>query len=373
MTDLSGQQLGTYAISEKVGAGGMATVYRAFHEATQRDVAIKVLPESLADDEGFVARFQREAQTLASLQHPHILPVFDYGQQGKLAYLVMPYLPFGTLKARMVRGLRFKDALRLFTQVASAVDYAHRKELLHRDIKPANVLLDESDNALLADFGLVKLAEDSGEHLTTSGVILGTPAYMSPEQAQSGEIDQRSDIYALGVMLYEMLVGKRPFEGDSALSLMYRHVNEPPPSPRLTRPDLPAALVAVMLQALAKRPEQRYQTAGDLIAALDTALESSTVIQMMSSSPQEITALGMQTATLESGPQTAILDEDKQRQALVGSALAEVERDGGSLSSASGARRRIPALPTLVVVLIVLYVMVCLVGGVYLVIQNIGG
>lgn len=269
MADMIGKKLGAYQLLSVIGIGGMATVYRAVQTAMNREVAIKVLSIDPAHDpERTFARFQREAELLAKLQHVHILPVFDYGVEKNSAYLVMPFMPNGTLEDHIRKSpLSLMDVQRLFSQVASGLDYAHRQGIIHRDLKPSNVLLDASYNALLADFGLARLAKSSSS-LTGTGHALGTPYYMSPEQVRGGELDSRSDLYALGVLLYEMLVGDVPFDADTPIAIAFKHVTEPPPSMRTKKPTLPSALDEIVRKALSKLREDRFQTATDMATAL---------------------------------------------------------------------------------------------------------
>ena len=269
MPNLVGQTLGPYALISLLGKGGMATVYRARQTLAgrvQREVAVKVIESELALNQEFVARFEREAQTIISLSHAHILKVFDYGQQGEMLYLVMELLSGGSLADRIRAGtLTWEDASRILDQIADAFDYAHSKGIIHRDLKPQNVLLDEAGNAYLSDFGIAKLLDET-TGLTQSGTAMGTPAYMAPEQWQGGKIDALSDVYSLGVMLYEMVNGQVPFQGDTPFRVMYQHLYERPPSVRSLRPDLPPGLDQVFERALAKSPTERYQSASALAA-----------------------------------------------------------------------------------------------------------
>jgi hypothetical protein len=269
MSDLSGTSIGPYQIEEQIGRGGMATVYKAYHPPTARHVAIKVLLPEIGQYSEYLARFDREAKAIAALQHVHILPVFDYGQHEGMPYLVMRYVPTGTLKDCLSAGpLSIKEALRLFSQIAEAVQYAHEKGILHRDLKPANVLLDDSGNALLSDFGLARLMGSTSS--LTGANMMGTPAYMSPSQSQGKAFDTRSDIYSLGVILYEMVTGDVPFTAETPLGVIYKHASEPPPSPRRQRPDVPEVVEKVILKALAKKEEDRFQTVGEMLAALNS-------------------------------------------------------------------------------------------------------
>ncbi|MCZ7546491.1 MAG: serine/threonine protein kinase [Anaerolineae bacterium] len=266
------RQLGQYEIIEELGHGGMSTVYRARQASMGREVAIKVLAAELAREKGFMERFTKEVQLIALLEHPHILPVIDYGETNGAAYLVMRFLQGGSLSDRIKQGpFSLSEANAMLNQIASALDYAHRRGVIHRDLKPSNILMDKDGNCYLTDFGIAKIAHiDDG--LTTTGHVMGTPAYMSPEQGLGLPINGRADIYALGLILYEMLVRRRPFTADSPPALIFQHVYHPPPRPTVLNPDLPQAVEEVVLKALAKRPEERYQTPMDLANAFDYAL-----------------------------------------------------------------------------------------------------
>lgn len=274
MEDLSGRELGPYRIVTTLGSGGMATVFKAFQPSMDRYVALKILPRYYADDPEFSGRFVQEARLIASLQHPHILPVHDFGEADGYTYLVMPLIEGGTL-ARYLRAhkpLPLPQIARIISQVGDALDYAHSRGIVHRDLKPSNVLLDQRGNCLLSDFGVAKMVEGN-VHFTKTGGVVGTPAYMSPEQGLGRQIDQRTDIYALGVLLYEMAVGHPPFEADTPMAVMLKHVHDPLPLPHLRNPELPEAVETVILKALAKEPEDRYQSAGDMIKALQMAID----------------------------------------------------------------------------------------------------
>ncbi|MEB2289444.1 MAG: protein kinase [Anaerolineae bacterium] len=276
MAELSGHKLGQYHLGELVGRGGMASVYRAHQESMDRDVAIKVMAATLSHNAEFVARFEREARVIARLQHPHILPVIDFGRSDEHIYLVMRYVEGGILSDRLrASTLSISQANRFLGQIASALEYAHQRGVIHRDLKPNNVLLDELDNVYLTDFGIAKMlagSTTSAHSLTATGSVMGTPAYMAPEQWRSESVDARTDIYALGVILYEMLMGALPFQAETPFGMMYKHFDTPPPLPSLINPALPPTLERVMLRALAKQPGERFQStrqmADDFAAAV---------------------------------------------------------------------------------------------------------
>lgn len=278
MADLIGKRLGQYEIVGKLGEGGMASVYRARQASIKRDVAIKVIESKLASNPDFVKRFEREAQMVASFRNSQILKVFDYGQEGDLIYLVMELLPGGNL-ADLIRAqkLPLERIARLLDQIASALDYAHSKGIVHRDLKPQNVMLDDNGNAILTDFGIARLLEATTTMLTQEGSVIGTPAYMAPEQWQGLPADARADIYALGVMLFEMLTGQVAFTAETPASMMFKHLQAPPPLPSVIRRDLPPALDAVIAKALAKDPDDRFQSAGELANAFRAAIAASPI------------------------------------------------------------------------------------------------
>ncbi|MBN1285483.1 MAG: protein kinase [Anaerolineae bacterium] len=272
MMDLSGETIGGYFLESRIGQGGMAAVYRAVQKSVDRVVAVKVLASALAADPSFAERFEREARVIAKLEHPYIVPLIDYGTDQECAYMVMRYLEGGTLAERMAREqLTLAEIDRLLAQVCSALDYAHERDIIHRDIKPNNILLDQIDNAYLADFGIAKMVASTS--LTSMGILIGTPTYMAPEQGQGLQVDARTDVYALGVTLYALLTGRAPFEAESTPALLHQHSFKAPPPPRSLAPDLPDAVEAVVLKALAKDPNARYQSAGELAAAFTGAVK----------------------------------------------------------------------------------------------------
>ncbi len=269
---------GKYRVEERLSVGGMGAVYRGTHILMDKRVAIKVLRPSLAADEKIVARFSREARAASKISHPHALSVTDFGEdQGGVVFLIMEFLDGRTLKEviRQDGPLPLPRAVEIMRQVASALAAAHAEGVVHRDLKSDNIMLLKTtgvDYAKVLDFGIAKIQEASGEvdpGLTSPDLIIGTPQYMSPEQcSQSEQIDSRSDIYSLGVILFEMLVGHVPFAGDSPTAVMLKHLQEPPPSVLDERQDLPAGVATVVAKALAKRREDRYQTAGALVEDL---------------------------------------------------------------------------------------------------------
>lgn len=276
MENLVGRTIGKYKISELLGRGAMAEVYKAYHERLDRHVAIKILHGHLAEGQDFLARFEREARAVAALRHPHIVQIYDSDVENGMYYMVMEFVDSGNLQARMA-GLAGKgqympiaQVVSLVRQVSEALDYAHRRGILHRDVKPSNVLLDQFGDAHLADFGLARIVSSS--YFTATGTLLGTPTYMSPEQGQGLELTPTSDIYSLGVIVYELLTGRAPFTADTPLSVIYKHIHNVLPAPRRLRPILPVEVDAVISRALAKDPRERYPTALEMAQALERAL-----------------------------------------------------------------------------------------------------
>jgi serine/threonine-protein kinase len=272
---LIGTRIGGFTILDRLGAGGMGTVYKARQESMDRDVALKIIiPGAYTELDDFGARFEREAKLCAALNHPHIIKVFDYSKNeaGGRAYLAMEMHSGGSL-ARVISGrpLPIEKVLRLAEQVASALDYAHARNIVHRDLKPENVLLDESGNAILSDFGLAKLSKATTA-LTQQGIILGTWAYVAPEQWRGLDLDPRADIYAFGIMLYEMLTGHVPYQGATTEALIHQHLHEWPKPVSSQRFDLPAAVDSVLIRTLAKDPTDRYQSSTEVIQAFRAAL-----------------------------------------------------------------------------------------------------
>ncbi len=288
MDDLVGRTLGRYQVTVLVGRGGMATVYRGADPVLDRTVAIKVMHSHLAADPTFVSRFRHEAQAVAALRHPNIVKVFDFGNEGESYYMVMEFIDGPTLAALMQAGaaasstkapgpsgephsgLSTGEILRLFPPLCSAIDYATAHGMVHRDIKPANILLTGEGEPVLADYGIAKIM--GATSYTVSGVVMGSAHYMSPEQVQGFPVDHRTDIYSLGVVLFEALAGRVPYDADTTASILAQHLSAPVPPARSINPQLPGEIQAVLERALAKEPERRYQRGGDLAAALQTAL-----------------------------------------------------------------------------------------------------
>ena len=284
--DLIGQQVGPYQIVGLLGHGGMASVYRAVQPSLKREIALKVLTDQQALlDPQFAERFRREATAIARLRHPNIVTVIDFGQRPRFTYIAMELVPEGSLRdfAGMILPLDY--VVPIIVQVASALDAAHAQGIVHRDVKPANILFQDRGSifdpepvverppwVMLADFGIARVNWERS--LTQAGTGVGTPEYMSPEQAMGLPVDGRSDIYALGIVLFELLTGQLPFTGKNALQVAMQQVRQPLPSPRRLNPEIPPAVEQVILKATAKNPDDRYQTAGEFAAALVAAARS---------------------------------------------------------------------------------------------------
>jgi len=277
MPHLSGKSLGQYQIIEPIGSGGTAQIYRAYQASVKRDVVVKVLSPSFRDEPGFVERFAQEVDVIAHLQHPHIIQVYDFGEQDGDVYIVMAYMRGGTLADLIEKsqgGLPDEETLRLFSLIAKGLDYAHAKGIVHRDLKPNNILMDEDGNPYLADFGLAKFTE--GRIELTNTMMTGTAAYMAPEIAREGKSTKRADIYALGIILFEMLTGELPYQGTTPYKILSAHINQPIPRLHEIRPDLPEAVQEVISTAIAKDPVNRYPTAEGMASALKSAMSAQT-------------------------------------------------------------------------------------------------
>jgi len=258
----------------------MAAVYKAYQPGMDRYVALKILPQQYARDAEFTGRFEQEAKVIARLQHPHILPVHDYGEADDYTYIVMPLVETGTL-ADLLRGevpMPLQRIRIIMSQLGDALDYAHSQGLIHRDVKPSNVLLDKRGNTLLTDFGIAKMVGGT-KHFTQTGGIVGTPHYMSPEQGGGDPLTRQSDIYSLGVVLYEMVTGRVPFDAETPMAVVIKHMTDPLPPPSTLNPDTSPALESVILKSMAKRPEDRFESAADMVRAVRLAIPESAMVR----------------------------------------------------------------------------------------------
>jgi serine/threonine protein kinase len=299
MTDSVPEKLDKYKIIEEVGRGGFAAVYKAVDTTLDRTVALKVLAPHLLWDPTFVQRFQREAKVAANLDHPNIVTIHEVSQVEGVYFIAMQFLEGQTVSQILeAEGpLPISRVQAIIEQIASALNYAHARGFVHRDVKPSNIIVADDGRATLTDFGLVKAGE--GTKLSTTGVVFGTPEYMSPEQAEGKKLDARSDVYSLGVVLFEMLAGRAPFLADTTPAVMYKHVHEPPPLDELPS-DLPQGAVAMVEKALAKDPADRYQSAGQMVEALRKAAAEAPVPAEIAPPPP--TAVIVEEKTVEAAP-----------------------------------------------------------------------
>lgn len=276
MANLVGQTLGKYRLVARLGRGGMAEVYKAYQPGLDRYVGIKVLHAHLVDDQDFIGRFEREALAIGKLRHPNIVQAVDFDRAGETYFMAMEFIDGPTLKdelkARRAAGqpLTMPEISRIFTALCSAIDYAHSRGMVHRDIKPANVMINDEGQVVLTDFGIARIV--GATQYTQTGALSGTPAYMSPEQGQGERGDERSDIYSLGVMLYEMITGIVPYDADTPFAVIMKHISEPLPLPSRINPDIPEPVERIVLKAMSKSPDDRYQTAGEMARALRDAV-----------------------------------------------------------------------------------------------------
>ncbi|MCB0226097.1 MAG: serine/threonine protein kinase, partial [Anaerolineae bacterium] len=268
---LPGYQFGQYRIVDIVGQGGMATVYKAYQPSVDRYVAIKMLSPDLTQNENFVKRFESEAKAVAALEHPHILPLFDFGELNGTYYIVTRLIETGTLADLIHKEahIPYEQIVKYITDIGAALGYAHSRGVVHRDIKSSNILIDPLHEVFLTDFGLAKIMHGPyNPRVTDTGTVVGTAAYMAPERAAGEPIDGRSDIYSLGVVLFELLVGQLPFDGDTPMAVALKHIQEPIPSIHDLNSNVPPTFEPVVLKAMAKWPDQRYQTTQEMALAL---------------------------------------------------------------------------------------------------------
>ena len=279
MSDLVGQRLGQYQVLDLIGQGGMARVYKGYQPSLQRYVAVKAIPSQVdnSPDSTFVQRFTTEARLVARLTHPNIVPIHDYGEDMGWAFIVMEYIASGTLRERILRAetrqtrLDLPLVLELLAQAAMALDCAHQNNVVHRDVKPGNMLLRTEDHLLLSDFGIAAILE-ANQNFTRTGASVGTPQYMAPEQGMpGGVVDARTDIYALGVVLFQCATGRLPFTADTPMGIIYKQIHEQPPRPASVAPGLPALVDQIILRAMAKDPRARYQHAREMADQLRAA------------------------------------------------------------------------------------------------------
>lgn len=290
--ELTGDIFGGYELKELVGTGGMASIYKGYDETLSRWVAIKVVPVQAAGgaEEVLLARFRQEARAIAALRHRNILTIYGYGEEEGWAYIVMEYVPGGSLKDRLESGQPFtwEQTLNVVIPVAQALAFAHERGVIHRDIKPANILLPQEDWPLLADFGLAKMEHATRPNLTMPGQVLGTMAYAAPEQIQEGPLDYRVDIYSLGIVLYELLAGRLPFEGATAFDFLMARLTDPPLPLQEANPDVSPVFVPILEKALAQEPDDRYQKMDEFYQALREARDKlrSAPVDFMPSTPE---------------------------------------------------------------------------------------
>ena len=276
MSSLVGKTLNKNRIVARLGRGASATVYKAYQPRLDRYVAIKALHRHLAEDEDFIRRFEHEASAIARLRHPNIVQVHDFDHVGDLYYMVMEFIEGPSLKTELrtrnqvSKSFTLPETARIFDALGSAIDYAHEQGMVHHDLKPANIMFTGRGQVVLTDFGIAKIV--GGSTQTQTGAVFGTPTYMSPEQGQGQRGDERSDIYSLGIILFEMVTGQVPFDNEVPYSIISRHISEPLPRPTGLNADLPPAVEQVILQAAAKAPEERYQTGHELAQTLYDAV-----------------------------------------------------------------------------------------------------
>lgn len=342
---LIGKMLGKYQIVRHLGHGGMAEVYLGEQAQLNRQVALKILHPFLAEEKGFVDRFQREARIVATLRHPNIVQVydFDFNDEFGIYYMVMEYIEGPTLRERLEKGeISRPEGVRIAAAIADALEYAHRRQMVHRDIKPANILFTEDNQPVLTDFGIARMLSLTG--LTASGAMVGTPAYMAPEIGIGQPGTALSDIYSLGVVLYQMVTGQLPFDAEVPMALVMKHINEPVPSPSRLVADLPAGLEIAIVKMLAKQPEKRYAHAGEVAAALRGAMgwEAPASARVSATASARTTARLGGTADDATGPLPALPEGEEPEQPLLRRVTPGPTQPPDSSGTAAAGRRRGP-------------------------------
>lgn len=369
--ELLGKTLGSCTLERLVGRGGMGAVYLAQQSRPRRAVAIKVLMPGSVLLEGeqradFLTRFRREADAIAALDHVNIMPLYEYGEEGQLAYLVMPYVTGGSLRDALEKQGKFSinEALPILEQAAAALNYAHERGIVHRDLKPGNILFHSDGRALLADFGLAKMIRGSNDleaetltALTTAGMVIGTPEYLSPEQANAMPIDQRADIYSLGIVLYQMLSGRLPFTGATPVAIAIKHMMEKPPSLSAINQAIPPRIEAVIMKAISKNPDDRYEHANDLVDAyreamntIYTASNNRTVLPTQPETPQPVPHVEPARQNMLPPPAradigelaTAYVEQPQNTQA------ASIDQNATQMSTPASPPTQLPVKPALV-------------------------
>ena len=380
---LIGKTLGQYTILEEAGRGGMATVYLAKQASMNRSVAIKVLPPHFLHDPSFLERFKREVEVISQLEHPHILPIYEFGEADGMPYIAMRFLGGGSMAQMIRRGVPDLDELvRPMRQVSQALDYAHLQGIIHRDLKPGNIMLDEGGNAYLSDFGIARVM---GSDLTGSAII-GTPAYMSPEQANGIGIDGRSDIYSLGVVLFELITGREPYQAETPMALLLKHLNEPMPPAREFREGISDAVEDVLSKSTAKDPDERYSSAKEMSDAFEKALQSNdethystpTKVERKKDTPTPIAQVGENMdykATVQAmpdmptmqQPKSALKDSSPAIEEEINRRVQSALKDSGQFEPEAKKRSPLPMVFGLVIVLLAIVG-----GGVVLAPQLLG-
>lgn len=339
MSFMIGENVGPYRLIEQLGQGGMATVYKAYHARLDRYVAIKALHPAFMQDPNFQARFQREARVVARLEHPNIVPIYDFAEHAGRPYLVLKYVKGETLKARLIRGAISQELIRdVFEAVSSALTYAHQQGVLHRDVKPSNVLLGQNGKIYLADFGLARIAQ-AGESTLSAEMMLGTPQYISPEQAKGvSDLDEGTDIYSLGVMMYELFVGKVPFNADTPFSIIHDHIYTPLPLPREVNPQISEELERVILKALSKAREGRYRDVPAMAEAFQNVFagqKSAAVLPETGPEPVEESGSPVE-------PEPVLAAENERENDLSEAAGEEAEVDAPDPKQVGEKKRKVP-------------------------------